>query len=59
MCQRSKETNYYLVVGLLISSTTYLLYDADMIPHWLRLTLLIIAIVVMLYGVIKKNTCKN
>lgn len=60
MCQRNRKYNYYIGIGMLISTGTYFLYDAHLISHELRFLSLIIAVGLMIYGLFKpENRCKN
>ncbi|WP_028044289.1 hypothetical protein [Candidatus Stoquefichus massiliensis] len=60
MCQKNGKQNYYIELGLLLSTGTYFLYDAQLISHELRFISLIVAVGIMIYGLFKpKNRCKN
>lgn len=60
MFQKNRKQNYYIVLGMLLSTVTYFLYDAQLISHELRLISLIVAIGIMIYGLFKpKNSSKN
>lgn len=60
MCQNKNKANYYIAIGMLISTGTYFLYEAQWIPHWLRFVSLIFAIILMVYGIFKiRFGCKN
>lgn len=53
MFKKEKKAHYYLAAGMFLSTITYFLDKAHWIPHWLRLTSLIVAIIFMVYGVHK------
>lgn len=53
MLKKEKKANYYLAIGMILSTGTYVLDKVNWIPHWLRLASLIVAIIFMVYGVFK------
>lgn len=60
MYQNKNKANYYIAIGMLLSTGTYFLDEAQWIPHWLRLGSLIFSIVLILYGIThSKNKIKN
>ena len=60
MCRNRKRPNYYIAIGMLISTTFYFLREAQMIPDWARLMGYCFAIALMIYGIFKHgNRCKN
>lgn len=60
MYQNKNKANYYIAIGMLLSTGTYFLDEAQWIPHWLRLGSLIFSIILMIYGIIKiQNKVKN
>ena len=53
MCRKGRKPNYYVAIGMLLSTATYFLYDAHWISHEMRFMSLIIAIILMMYGLFK------
>lgn len=55
MCKKAKKPNYYVAIGLLLSTGTYFLYDAHWISHEIRFISLVISIVIMIYGLFNQK----
>ena len=59
MCCKQRERNYYIGFGMLLSTSCYLLKEAGLIPDWIRLVGYVLAIMLMVYGIVKKQKCYN
>ena len=60
MCRRDRQPNYYIAIGMLLSTGTYFLYDAHWITHEIRFISLVISVILMMYGVYKiKSQSRN
>ena len=60
MCKRGCKPNYYISIGMLLSTATYSLYDAHWITHEIRFISLVISVILMMYGLFKtKSQSKN
>ncbi|MEG0366096.1 MAG: hypothetical protein RR585_04635 [Coprobacillus sp.] len=53
MCKEKKAYQYYIGIGLIVSSLGYLLYESGMIIDIVRLGLYIVGISLEIIGVVK------